>query len=462
MQIVHDATLVRPRLDSFEVLPRHSLIFDEQQVHDVVPAAAARMRIERGEFELVVPGADRLVIPGLINTHHHLFQSLTRGLPAAQNAQLFEWLTRLYPHWRRLTRDALRAAARVSLAELLLHGCTTTSDHMYLFPPGQDLQAEIVLEAASELGIRLHLCRGSMTLGRARGGLPPDDCVESDEDALRDSARMIDQFHDPRPYAMRRIDLAPCSPFNVSRELVRDTLSLARTHGVLLHTHLAETLDEQRYCLDGFGCRPLRYLEELGFLGPDVYLAHCVHLSRDEIATIAATRAGVAHCPTSNLRLGSGLAPVRELLDAGARVGIGVDGASSNDGGNLLAEARLTTLAMRLRQVLAEPEQGALALEPAVTALRLATVGGASVLNREELGRLDPGSASDFAIFRTDDVALAGAVAHDPVAALVLCDAPRAESVVVSGRWVVRDGHLTGADESQLAAELNRLARALP
>jgi cytosine/adenosine deaminase-related metal-dependent hydrolase len=326
--LIHDATVITPDAGGWpvsadsavpgsrpvrrggpgrpvRVLRHYSLVLDAGRVSALAPAASFTPRRAGGEFAEVVQGTGYVVTPGLVNTHHHLYQSLTRCLPAAQNDRLFDWLRKLYEQWRRLDYHAVNLAAKVSIAELLLHGCTTTSDHFYMFPPGSDVRLEAVLDAATELGIRLHLCRGSMSLGRSGGGLPPDDCVEQDTDVLADCQRVLDAYHDPQPYAMRRIDLAPCSPFNVTRELLRDTRRLARERDVLLHTHLAETLDEEAYCLDKFGCRPAQYLADLDWLGPDVYLAHCVWLNEAEIALLARTNTAVSLCPTSNMRLGS-------------------------------------------------------------------------------------------------------------------------------------------------------------
>lgn len=462
--IIHNSTIITPAGGEVCVLHEHSLVFAGGRVTELLPAADARCRVEQGEFAAVVAGERYLVIPGLVNGHHHLYQSLTRCLPEVQDRQLFDWLVGLYPHWRRLDYEAVRTAALVSLTELLLHGCTTTNDHFYMMPPAGDARVEAVLEAAELLGIRLHLCRGSMTLGASQGGLPPDDCVERDADVLADCERVLDAYHDPAPYAMCRIDLAPCSPFNVTRELLRDTRVLARERGALLHTHLAETLSEESYCRARYRRRPVRYLEELDWLGPDVYLAHCVWLSERERRLLGQTRTGVVHCPTSNMRLGSGLAPVQQLLECGARVGLGVDGSSSQDGGNLLAEVKQALLTARVRPAAARagstrpaPLDDHAALFPVAEAFKLATIGSAACLNRPELGHLQPGAAADFAMFCRDDVALAGAVEHDPLAALVLCDAPRAERVYVAGREVVRDGKLVAADELLLARRLNEL-----
>ena len=455
MLIVHNATLVTAN----GAEPGRSLVTHGGQIVQTGSADSFQPRVDRNEFERVLDARRMLLVPGLINTHHHLYQSLTRCLPSVQNQRLFDWLVGLYPHWTKIDYQALHLAAKVSLCELLLHGATTTSDHHYLFPPGADVAIEAVLEAAEVLGMRVHLCRGCMTLGASAGGLPPDDCVEQDADALADCVRTLDEYHDSQSYAMRRIDLAPCSPFNVTREIMRDTALLARERGVLLHTHLAETRAEDAFCQERYGCRPLEYLEQLDWLGPDVYLAHCVQLTAAEIDTLASSGAGVVHCPTSNMRLASGIAPVEDLLKAGVRVGLGVDGSSSNDGGNLLREAQMALLAARVRPTLAErtdgPAQPKL-MRPA-TALRLATIGGAALLNRPELGHLEIGAAADFALFNADDPALAGAIEHDPLAALLLCDAPRAAHVFVAGREVVRDGRITALDQDKLAAEFNAL-----
>lgn len=473
--LIHDTTLLTPLGDGMAVRPHTSIRIAEGFVVEIAPAGAFLARITAGEFDEVVCGRQHLTVPGFVNTHHHLFQALTRCLPAAQNAHLFRWLLALYERWRHLDAYAVRTAAQISIAELLLHGCTTTSDHFYMFPRGSDVRIEAVLEAAAVLGIRLHLCRGSMSLGQRHGGLPPDDCVEDDDAILADCVHVLDAYHDPRPGALRRIDLAPCSPFNVTPELLRDTRVLARERGVLLHTHLAETLEEEAFCLERFGCRPLQYLADLDWLGPDVYLAHGVHLSAVEIAQLARTQTGVSHNPVSNMRLGSGVAPLQEWLAAGVRVGLGVDGASSNDGGNILAVGKQALLLARLRTALGHrpgttgAADGAAAtawtaegapLLPAAVVLRLLTAGGAACLNRPELGHLDIGSAADVAMFRRDDPALAGAAAQDPVAALVLCDAPRADRVFVAGREVVRAGRLTALDELALGAEFEQLVAA--
>ena len=465
--LVHDATIVAVEADGrTSTLREQSFVVDGGRVTELGPAVSFDDRRRAGAFSETLPAARHIVLPGLVNTHHHLYQSLTRCLPAAQNERLFRWLLRLYERWRHIDYRAVNLAAKISIAELLLHGATTTNDHFYMLPPGRDARLEAVLDAAAELGLRLHLCRGSMTLGRSGGGLPPDDCVERDADVLADCERVIARYHDASPYALRRIDLAPCSPFNVTPELLRDSRALARAHGVLLHTHLAETLDEEAFCRARFGRRPLEYLADHDWLGPDVYLAHCVHLRDDEIARLAATNTGVSVCPTSNLRLGSGLPPIARLRAAGVRVGLGVDGASSNDGGNPLAAAKQALLVARLGAALerpagpAAPDADSDALFPVSAALHLATRGGAACLRRPELGWLGPGAAADFALFRMDDVALAGAAVQDPGAALVLCDGPRAAQVFVAGHPVVRDGRVTALDETALGREFNDLVAA--
>lgn len=399
----------------------------------------------------IVDASKHLVIPGLINTHHHLCQSLTRGLKPAQDAPLFDWLKALYERWQRIDYEAVKAAGQISIAELLLSGCTTTSDHFYVFPQGSNARIEAVLEAAESMGIRIHACRGSMSVGASQSGLPPDACVQGEDEILKDCERVVEAFQDGRLGSMRRIDLAPCSPFSVSAELLRDTAALARSHDALLHTHAAETLDEEKYCLERFGVRPLEWLDQVGWLGPDVYLAHCVHINDEEIRRLTATQTGIAHCPCSNMRLGSGIAPVQRLLKAGAKVGLGVDGSSSNDGGHLLAEARQALLLQRVCG-------GAEAMSVG-EAFGLATTGGAAVLNRRELGNIEEGCAADIAMFRRDDVALAGAVEHDPLGALLLCHVGRADRVIVNGRTVVKDGEIVGVNLPALIERFNRFVR---
>ncbi len=453
---IEHATLICHRDGRPVVLKNHTIDIDGNLITAVYPTNSldtqSEIRNPKSGIQLplqTIDARNHLVLPGLVNTHHHLYQSLTRGLKSVQNAGLFDWLRELYTHWQKIDYQAVKAAAQVSIAELLLSGCTTTSDHFYLFPQESDVRLEAVLEAAEEMGIRLHACRGSMSVGQSHGGLPPDVCTQSEVAILDDCCRALDAFHDPSPTAMRQIDLAPCSPFSVSPELLRDTAALARERGALLHTHAAETLDEQHYCLGRFRMRPIEWLESIGWLGPDVYLAHCVHLNDSDIRRLAATHTGVVHCPCSNMRLGSGIPPLRSLLDAGARVGLGVDGSSSNDGGHLLAEARQALLLQRVAH-------GPAAMTPE-EAFSLATAGGAAVLDRPLLGNVEPGCAADLALFRRDDVALAGAVEHDPLGALMLCHVARADRVIVNGRTVVAEGQITTIDLPRLVNRFNRL-----
>jgi 8-oxoguanine deaminase len=408
----------------------------------------------------VLDATGHVVMPGLVNTHHHLYQTLTRAVPAAQDADLFHWLVTLYPIWARLTPEAARVSALTGLAELALSGCTTTSDHLYLFPNGCRLDDTI--EAASEIGVRFHATRGSMSLGESRGGLPPDSCVEDEAFILRDSQRLVERYHDPRPGAMTRVALAPCSPFSVSADLLRETASLARALGVRLHTHLAETLDEEAFCLARVGQKPVAYLESLGWLGPDAWFAHSVHVDGAEIARFARSGAGVAHCPTSNMRLASGIAPVARMRSAGVKVGLGVDGSASNDGSHLLAEARQAMLLARLGR--AERARWGVGAAPvdgspmsAREALEIATLGGAAVLGRDDIGALAVGRCADFFAVDVRAPAFAGAL-HDPVAAVLLCAPATAAHTYVHGRAVVRDGRVVTLDLPRVVERHNRLA----
>src|SRR5919204_1379311 len=385
-----------------------------------------------------------LVTPGLVNAHHHLYQNLTRT--RAQQADLFTWLKTLYPVWQGIDAESEHAAARAGLAELALSGCTTVFDHHYVFPRGSDGLVEAEVEAARELGVRLVAARGSMDLGESQGGLPPDELVEDLDTVLAETQRLAALADDE---GFVEIAAAPCSPFSVTRELMRESAELARTLGLRLHTHLAETVEEDAYCEQLYGCRPVEYLAELGWLGDDIWCAHCVHLSHADVATFAETGVGVAHCPTSNLRLGAGVARVRDLLDAGVRVGLGVDGSASNERGDLFLEVKQALLVARGR--------GGPAALTAREALRLGPPGGAAVLGRSDIGDLSPGKRADLAVWRTDGLELGGAV--DPVAGLVLSGPHRAERVYVGGDAVVRDGHLVHAAEDEIAREHRVQAR---
>jgi cytosine/adenosine deaminase-related metal-dependent hydrolase len=397
----------------------------------------------------VVQAAGCVVTPGLVNTHHHLFQTLTRAVPGGQDALLFGWLRTLYPIWARFGPEEMRTSARIGLAELALSGCSMSSDHLYLFPNGARL--EDTIEAAAEIGMRFHPTRGAMSIGESAGGLPPDALVEREAAILDDMIRVVDAFHDPSEGAMLRIGLAPCSPFSVSQGLMRDTALLARDKGVRLHTHLAENDEDIAYSLAQFGCRPGQYAEDLGWTGDDVWHAHCVKLDGAEIDLFARTRTGVAHCPCSNCRLGSGIAPVRAMRDAGVRVALGVDGSASNDAGNLAAEMRMALLLQRVAR-------GGDAMA-AREALEIATLGGAQVLGRPDCGMLAPGKRADLAIWDMRGIESAGA--WDPVAALVLCGLQKVRDLFVEGRAVVRDGQLVRLDLPRALADQARLARRL-
>ena len=395
----------------------------------------------------VVDARGCVAIPGLVNTHHHLYQALTRA--SAQQAGLFGWLTELYPVWAGVDVEWVGAAAGAGLAELALSGCSTSTDHHYVFPAGTGDLLAAEIEAARALGVRFQPTRGSMDLGASSGGLPPDVVVQDTDTVLAQTEDAVGRFHDPAPGAMVRIAIAPCSPFSASEGLMRESAALARRLGVRLHTHIAETVDEEAFCLERFGVRPVDLLDRLGFLGPDVWLAHCVHLSPADVAAFAATGTGVAHCPTSNMRLGSGTAPVRELVDAGVPVGLGVDGSASNDGGNLLGEVRQALLVARGR--------GGPAAMTAREALRLGTRGGAAVLGRDDVGSLEPGKRADVALFDVTGLATAG-IEADPIAGIVLAWPQPVKHLVVEGRFVVRDGRLANVDEEAIARQGHRVA----
>lgn len=402
----------------------------------------------------VIDAHDQVVLPGLVNTHHHMFQSLTRAYGPAQDSELFGWLRSLYPVWANLTPEMVRVSTQTAMAELLLSGCTTSSDHLYIYPNGVNLEHS--LEGAEAIGMRFHAARGSMSVGQSQGGLPPDAVVEREDTILAETQRLIERWHDPARFSMRRIVVAPCSPFSVSRDLMRESAALARAHGVSLHTHLAENDNDIAYTREQFGCTPAEYAQDLGWTGRDVWHAHCVKLDEPGLALFARTRTGVAHCPCSNMRLASGIAPVRAMRDAGVPVGLGVDGSASNDGGHLLGEARMALL---LQRVAHGPVHGPSAMG-AREALEIATLGGAQVLGRDDIGALAPGMAADIVSFPLDGIATAGAL-HDPLAALVFCHVPRVKHSIVDGRVVVCDGELTTIDLPVLVERHNRLAQAL-
>jgi len=402
-----------------------------------------------------------VLMPGLVNTHHHFYQTLTRAVPAAQDANLFNWLKTLYPMWARLTPEDIFISTQTALAELALSGCTTAADHLYLYPNGVRLDDEIA--AAQEVGVRLQASRGSMSLGESKGGLPPDAVVDTEDKILADSQRLIQKYHDAKRGAWVQIVLAPCSPFSVSSELMKQSAKLAREYGVRLHTHLAETEDEEQFCLKRFGYRPVAYMQSVDWVGEDVWFAHAVYVNAEEVKTFAKHGCGVAHCPSSNMRLASGIAPVKEYLRAGVKVGLGVDGSASNDGSHMLGEARQAMLLARLKEGLSGfslSDDPARKLMTAREALRLATRGGAAVLGRPDIGSLETGKCADFFAINLNRLDYAGAL-HDPVAAAVFCRPVRADYNVIGGRFVVRAGQLVTVDEGHLVEKHNLAAKRL-
>jgi 8-oxoguanine deaminase len=398
----------------------------------------------------VIDASGHVVIPGLVNTHHHMYQSLTRVIPTAQNGELFNWLTNLYPIWANLDSEMVHVSTLTAMSELILSGCTTSSDHLYIYP--NDCRLDDSIEAAAKIGMRFHAARGSMSVGQSRGGLPPDCVVEDEKAILRDTQRLIETYHDAERHAMQRIVVAPCSPFSVSRDLMKEAASLARSHGVSLHTHLAENVNDIAYSREKFNMTPAEYAEDCGWVGHDVWHAHCVQLDDDGVYMFAKTGTGIAHCPCSNMRLASGIAPIRKMVDAGVPVGLGVDGSASNDGAHMLGEVRQ---AMLLQRVGFGPDA-----MTARQALELATLGGAKVLNRDDIGALKPGMSADIVMFKLDQIGFAGAL-HDPVAALVFCTPANVSHSIINGRIVVKDGILQTLDLPMVIERHNQLAASL-
>jgi 8-oxoguanine deaminase len=455
------------------LLVRHAALlaaFDDQRRE----IADAGLFIRDGFIEKVGPTAElpksadeildltgHVVLPGLINTHHHFYQTLTRAVPAAQNANLFNWLKTLYPIWAGLTPEDVFVSTQTALSELALSGCTTASDHLYIFPNGSRLDDEI--DAAREVGLRIHASRGSMSVGESQGGLPPDSVVETEGAILADSARLIERYHDDQNGSMVQIVLAPCSPFSVSQDLMKETAKLARHHHVHLHTHLAETQDEEQYTQENFGLRPVAWMETLGWMGEDVWYAHSVHVNEEEISHYAARGCGVAHCPSSNMRLASGIAPISKMLTAGVKVGLGVDGSASNDSSHMLAEARQAMLLSRLDAGMRGASLSAdetPALMTARKVLELATRGGAAVLGRDDIGSLEAGKCADFFAVDLNQLDFAGGL-HDPLASLVFCAPTKADYTVVGGNFVVKEGQMQTVELPRLVEKHNRAAERL-
>ena len=442
LTVIKNADLIISMDDVRRVLNNYDILISDGQIQKV------EKNIRLNGLEKVIDAAGCLVTPGLVNTHHHLFQSLTKAVPGGQNALLFGWLKTLYPIWSRFGPEEIRISTILGLSELALSGCTMSSDHLYLFPNGATLDDTIF--AAQEVGLRFYPTRGSMSIGESLGGLPPDSLVEKEQDIINDCIRLIDKFNDTSPASMIRIGLAPCSPFSVTRELMRDTAVLARDKKVTLHTHLAENEEDIAYSLEKFGCRPGQYAEELGWTGKDVWHAHCVKLDKQEINLFSRSRTGVSHCPCSNCRLGSGIAPINEMLTSGVNVGLGVDGSASNDSGSLISEARQAMLLQRV-------SKGADVMS-AMDALELATRGGADILGRPECGRIQVGARGDLAIWDISGIDSAGS--WDP-AALLLAGPKKVKHLVVEGRIIVCDGNIVTVKMSEVLSETKRLVQNL-
>ena len=450
--LIRNADCIATLDDAHTELRSASILVRDGYVEAIGPADALPLMADR-----VIDARGHVVVPGLVNTHHHMYQSLTRAIPGVQNAELFSWLRGLYPIWAGLTPEMVQVSTQVAMAELLLSGCTTSSDHLYIYPNG--VRLDVSIEAAQTIGMRFVATRGSMSVGQSAGGLPPDSVVENEDAILCDTERLITTWHNAAPGAMTQVAVAPCSPFSVSRDLMRESARLARHHGVRLHTHLAENDHDIAYSQEKFGCTPAQYAQDLGWVGPDVWHAHCVKLDAEGISLFAATRTGVAHCPCSNMRLASGIAPVRKMLNAGVPVGLGVDGSASNDAAHLLNEARQALLLARVGRAL-EPF-GCDAGPAEMTArdvLALATRGGAQVLGRTDIGHLAPGQCADLALFDLRTLGFAGGAVHDPVGSLLLCASAPAAYTVVHGRVVVDQGRLTTVDLGPLLERHNRLA----
>ena len=470
--LIHNAHTIATQDDTPGELRNASIFIRGNRIEYI--GLAADVPPDALQADEVINACHHLVTPGLVNTHHHMYQSLTRAIPGVQDAELFGWLRGLYPIWAGLTPEMVQVSTQIAMAELLLSGCTTSSDHLYIYPNGVRLDDSI--EAAAEIGMRFVATRGSMSVGQSQGGLPPDRVVEKEDFILKESQRLIEQYHDASFGSMRNVALAPCSPFSVSRDLMRETALLARSfkgQGVRLHTHLAENDHDLAYSREKFGCTPTQYAQDLGWLGSDVWHAHCVKLDDEGIRLFAASRTGVAHCPCSNMRLASGIAPVRKMLNAGVPVGLGVDGSASNDAAHMVNEARQALLLARVGRAMQPPEEQTLPsgerktffgcdLGPSeMTArdvLKVATRGGAQVLGRSDIGHLAVGMCADLVLFDLDTLGFAGGAVHDPVGSLLLCASPQADTTVVNGNVVVREGHLETVDLGPLIERHNRLA----
>mgnify|MGYP001430460181 CR=1 FL=1 len=419
------------------------ILVEDNKIIELIPSGKKPSTL----YDSIFDAHNHIILPGLINLHHHFYQTLTRVLPTAINKKLFPWLQTLYPIWAGLTPDALRISTRLAISELLLSGCTTTSDHHYIFPSGLENAIDIQVEEAKNLGIRIIFCRGSMDLSQKDGGLPPDSVVQNSDEILKDSQRLIKKYHDSSQGAMTQIALAPCSPFSVSEKLMVDTAIMAEENDVLLHTHLAETEDENRFCLEKMGCRPIEYLEKVGWLNKRTWLAHGIHFTDKEILKLAKAKIGISHCPTSNMLLSSGVCRIPDMENSGLSVGLGVDGSASNDASNLSYEVRIAFLLQRLHYGTKVTH---------LDALRWATEGGAKVLQRKELGCISKGLQADLAFFKLDELRFSGN--GDPLAALIICGANKADRVMIAGKWIVEDGQILGIDLQKLLDSHNKEA----
>ena len=467
--LIHRARCIATQDDANTELHDASLLLKGGRIERIIPAGENIDELLK-QVDEVIDARRHVVVPGLINTHHHMVQSLTRAVPQVQNAELFSWLKGLYPIWAGLTPEMVLVSNQVAMAELLLSGCTTSSDHLYIYPNGVRLDDSI--EAARTIGMRFTATRGSMSVGESQGGLPPDRVVEKEAFILKETQRLIETYHDASYGAMTHVAVAPCSPFSVSQDLMREAAKLARAHKVRLHTHLAENDHDIAYTKEKFNCTPAQYAEDLGWVGHDVWHAHCVKLDDEGTYLFARTRTGIAHCPCSNMRLASGILPLRKMLDAGVPIGLGVDGSASNDAAHLLNEARQAMLLARVGKAMDAPlvkdgrtvfgcDLGPSDMTPR-DALRLATRGGAEVLGRaHELGQIKEGYCADIAMFRTDTLSMAGGAVHDPVGALLLCASDNADYTIVNGRVVVRNGEIATVDMGPLIERHNQLAMQL-
>ena len=460
--LIHNAHTIATLNDAGQELRNASILVRDNCIEAIGPTQDLPLTADR-----VIDAQHFVVIPGMVNTHHHMSQSLTRAIPAVQNAELFSWLTGLYPIWAGLQPDMIYASTQTAMAELLMSGCTTSSDHLYIYPNGVKL--DDCIAAAREIGMRFVATRGSMSVGQSKGGLPPDRVVEQEDAILKDTQRLIEQFHDASHGAMTQVAVAPCSPFSVSQDLMRMSAEMARHYGVRLHTHLAENDHDIAYSLEKFNRTPAQYAEDLGWLGQDVWHAHCVKLDDEGISLFAATRTGIAHCPCSNMRLASGIAPIRKMIEAGVPVGLGVDGSASNDAAHMINEARQAMLLARLRKSLEAPQQKAdgkiifgcdtAPMEmTARDALRLATRGGAEVLGRKDIGQLSAGFCADMALFDLRSLSFAGGAVHDAIGSLMLCASAPAAYTIVNGRVVVSEGQLATVDLGNVIERHNKFA----